>query len=319
VLYISAFIKRIAGGILNKVTFKEEQVTVYGKYGEDSSIGFVFQRFGINQIFSLAEVYIVPKSLVEIQESDLTAENQIISPITDWISPYWIVAKNDIDIPNNGNKLTGGNHGTNNGEGDPTAEFVRLDVFIGNTPIKNGLSNMVVDKPITLVTTNLVEASNTHISYPRKIVEEKVTYVVKGSEIKVKVEFQVKEPAYIIEYSGLQTNGQYYDQFSIPNSEIEGWQPIGTQTYRSGAHEQYGLSSQIILNKEGSSDWLVVSLDGYKKMSLADGVEMIQVMEAPVNKTYFRLLYDTSLMVEAGDVFWFKGSYSFTNSSPYNV
>lgn len=54
-------------------------------------------------------------------------------------------------------------------------------------------------------------------------------------------------------------------------------------------------------------------------MSLADGVEMIQVMEAPVNKTYFRLLYDTSLMVEAGDVFWFKGSYSFTNSSPYNV
>jgi hypothetical protein len=178
---------------------------------------------------------------------------------------------------------------------------------------------MVVDKPITLVTTNLVEASNTHISYPRKIVEEKVTYVVKGSEIKVKVEFQVKEPAYIIEYSGLQTNGQYYDQFSIPNSEIEGWQPIGTQTYRSGAHEQYGLSSQIILNKEGSSDWLVVSLDGYKKMSLADGVEMIQVMEAPVNKTYFRLLYDTSLMVEAGDVFWFKGSYSFTNSSPYNV
>ncbi len=53
----------------------------------------------------------MPKSLVEIQESDLTAENQIISPITDWISPYWIVAKNDIDIPNNGNKLTGGNHG----------------------------------------------------------------------------------------------------------------------------------------------------------------------------------------------------------------
>ncbi|XRF76265.1 hypothetical protein OGM84_06520 [Pediococcus acidilactici] len=46
---------------------------------------------------------------------------------------------------------------------------------------------------------------------------------------------------------------------------------------------------------------------------------MIQVVEAPVNKTYFRLLYDTSLMVEAGDVFWLKGSYSFTNSSPYNV
>ncbi|MFV5770277.1 hypothetical protein [Pediococcus acidilactici] len=73
---------------MNKVTFKEEQVTIYGEYGEGSSIGFVFQRFGINQIFSLAEVYIVPKSLVEIQESDLTAENQIISPITDWISPY---------------------------------------------------------------------------------------------------------------------------------------------------------------------------------------------------------------------------------------
>lgn len=53
-LYIAAFIKRIAGGILNKVTFKEEQVTIYGEYGEGSSIGFAFQRFGINQIFSLA-------------------------------------------------------------------------------------------------------------------------------------------------------------------------------------------------------------------------------------------------------------------------
>lgn len=294
------------------LTFKRDEnvALITSEYGVDKLITFKFERFGINQIFSLSKVFITNHDESIIQQKSV--EEQIISPITDWISPYAVVAKNDIDIPNNGNKYTGGNHGTNGGGGEATGKFVNLVAYKDGHLIDKDLENENVNESIELVTTNLIEASNAHIVKPRKVLEEKVTYKIIGTEIFVNVQVQFKEDCYLLEYSGLQSNGEYYNQVFIPNSQVLGFVDLGEEQLLSGDFKQYGLVDQIVLRNKDTKNILRIKLLKHTIFDLGEGTSLVESGQPPLNKMYFKLVKNTYKEVSKGYKYSFLGCYQFS-------
>ncbi|EOL42987.1 hypothetical protein [Enterococcus phoeniculicola] len=298
---------------MNQITYliNENKTYCSSDYGKNETIVFLFERFGINKIFSLSKVWIVTRTSF-IDLDILNQQEPIIHPITDWISPYYVVANKDIDVPSNGNQLTGGNHGTTNGGGEPTAEFTNLEVFVDGNPVYNNLNNFDSDKEIRLITTNMIEASNTHLYKPRAILEEKVSYKICQSKISVNVETQFKEDGYLFSYSGLQTNSEYYDSIKIPNSIFDGFKEIGKEAYVSGDYKKYGLADRVILRHTKQSDYLIAELLEHETFRLGDGLPLIEMGLANVNdKVYFALVRKSYLQFRTGDFYGYKGSYEF--------
>jgi hypothetical protein len=294
---------------MNLVTYKYEEKKLFymSDYGENQSIIIVFAPYGPNEIFSLAEVFLANR-MEKIDEELLNNSTPIIEPITDWISPYKINALNNVDIPTDGHQFTGGCHATNTKE--PTAASVYTDVFINNRLVKKDVLNVPLTNSLKIVTTNMIEGSNTHIDHQRYVLEEKVTYSIFDAKINVELENQFKEDCLWIWYSGLQISGQYYNQSEIKNSEVSGFQDLGPNI-SSGPINKYGLANKVTLRNKENLDYLETELieAKYKKVDL-NVDEIVSGGAEPYYKFYYKLI-NTAFTAAAGETYYWKGSYTF--------
>ncbi|EPI05679.1 hypothetical protein D920_00036 [Enterococcus faecalis 13-SD-W-01] len=294
---------------MNLVTYKfEEKKLIYmTDYGEKQSIVIVFMPYGPNNIFSLAQVFLIDQ-MDKIDEEVLNNNVPIIQPYTDWIGPYKINALNNVDIPTDGHQFSGGCHASATGE--PTAESIYVDVFINNSIVTKDITNISLTSPLIIVTTNMIEASNTHINHKRYVLEEKVTYSVFNAKVNVELENQFKESCLWIWYSGLQLSGQYYNQSEIKNSAVFGFQDFG-RGVSSGPISKFGLADKVTLRNKENRDYLEAKLTKakYKKVNL-DVDDIVNGGAEPYYKFYYTLV-NTAFEIGAGEIFSWEGSYTF--------
>lgn len=294
-------------------------VQVGSRYSSMNNLIFTFKPYGINQIMSIYEVYKLPRVLpFTFKETEGAEKIPMGGPTnTDWLSPHKLVALADGDNPTNGNVYTGGTHGTAGGSGDPTARTREWRVFVDDSPLVSSSPVSVAGKVVTIEVVNEIEASNTHVTARRYVLEEKVRYKISGTHIEVQVFHHFKEACTWKEYYGLETVGYYYTSMWIPDSALKNYTDIpqgaGGSIIGSGAKLDYPLVDRRIVRNASNTDELTVQIDSSFGLGTGSYVaDTTNLMEARTyGKTYSNLI-SLPLTVKKGEVYSFKGSYTFT-------
>jgi len=137
--------------------------------------------------------------------NDLTSGTVAFMNGTDWVSPYGLLADNNVVSDNAGGITVGGAHGTGGGTGFPTGEFGELvAVTIDGQPLTNIATR---GKTLKVIVDHYISASNAinkTTGAKRRSIKERRTYTITSRSHKVQVDITALEDVTLTRYAGLQ-------------------------------------------------------------------------------------------------------------------
>lgn len=223
-----------------------DEITFAWKYDSNYDMNLFINRFSANKLMLFGFIGLkantsnyVSKRIGEPNSASLT---QICPQLTDSISPYIMKAVNnpDGDKANSTYDFVGGCHNYDNLSDDTataTARLVKYELLVDGRIInKDGVYSCSNAK---LICTNRIQANNTKKAdgTGREVLEEKVTYEITPSNVKVSNEMTALEDIIIQRNYGLQAyisgytsnngfinyiNGKQYSPYSLPTGGNSG-------------------------------------------------------------------------------------------------
>lgn len=298
---------------INKKNFsvsysKESDITsVFAKYGKVDDIQYVFRKLTVNQLFALYQMYTKPNA--NPTPNIFSDGTPICNGITDWIGPYIIGAVDNGD--GTGPTFTGGAHSSdnNNTTGFPTAETISYQVYIDGKILTTS-GNYTGDR-VDIYVKNKIMSYNTK-STKRFTHEETVHYTITPSGISVDFEMRPYEKLKWKTYYGLQAVTDYYTHVIFPLGQYNVEQPSKGLSVDAGNKDNYRVNS-IILSKSGTTETLELWMDNTVGLGMRNFVDnnLPIAFTREYNKTYMRLVGETPVIINPGEVYSWKGGYRF--------
>lgn len=164
-----------------------------------------FANYGGNDLFMIKEYKI--GTFIRQMGTDMTP------------APYIVEAVNNANGDRGFSSYTGGNHQYNNqaSGSTPTAEQESLYIYLDNTATNLAEDGTSTCNEVTIVETNLVQATNTCLQAGggRNVLREKITFKYDGKELKVSNEITPLEEIVIKEYYGIQSYSANLTDFKV--------------------------------------------------------------------------------------------------------
>lgn len=285
------------------------------KYTDTIDLVLDYDLLGINQITSLVKVSRQTNPLPYPTYKFIA--NQWYAIATDWISPYGILAVNNIVNPD-GTFTVGGNHGTDGSTGFPTARQISAEMFADNKLVNDG--DVLYANKVVIKVTNYISASNAidlTTGAKRDSVKEVVTYTILENSVEVSVTLEAMEDVQITRYAGLQaTKGAYSELYWMVDSGAVSYNISTTpsQQINSGTRTNANVDRAIL--KTSNNDLLVVYMDrliGIGDLTyMATGTPMSYYTTA--NKVYLHNIQSRTLPMSLSDIAYYRGGYTFMQS-----
>lgn len=310
----------ISQQIMKKSHFvKRDDDSVYIKshYNDDEDIVVQIALDGGNDLPNPKSIFTVTKSS-EIMDDVITPSRYLLNRYTDWFSPHYVAAVNNIDGSNPNTQIfTGGNHQSNNSSsgGVPTAECTQFDVYCDGVLVEDGDS--VYGDAIQINITNEICGYNTWKSdgTGRKILKEQIRITMgESARMNCEIIHTALENIVRARYYGLQTVNDYYT--------------TGVQ-YLGGTNR--GLYATNAANNCGNKtcrDGRFMTSAGDIMLTHVDNIDLGSFDYAPgtdnsyftttAQKSYFSILFYTTsgLSMDSGDQTCVRGWYDWVFSEP---
>lgn len=309
------------GGDLDKgacfVEYKTEQSQLSFKYLSGTRWYEInFRRKAINNTFAIlgfgfADAYGIDGNFIPLNQAQFEhrAEGQ-----SDWVAPMIF------DVVSGGDNTsiytyTGGSHGTDNAEGDPTSEMMSLDIYIDGAKISLDKDFSSYCTFVKVHTVNALQASNTIIS-KRFAAEEYLTFDISSSGIYVHKYFNPLEEIDMYVDNGLQGYLPGFSQnaanYLMFGTEQTARKDFDNQPFTSGPRADYplayGYSVRHSISGEFSS-WIDISYGVGDRSHLPDNLPMID-KPREFGKIYPRLFeFSAPYRVTPSDGYSWRGGY----------
>lgn len=277
-------------------------VRIISNYSKKDNLSIFLQRTGSNDIFNIKKISLLDKVSY--------AETVLCQMGTDWLGPYEVAAKNNIDGEQpNSHYMTGGNHAYNDQESyteSDTGRTLEVKIFIDNELLEGTFDGEC--KKVKIIFKNKVQAFNTtkHDGSGREVLEENYTITcVNSGELKIENVIKALEPIEILKYYGLQAlnepwNGEIF-YYSDANKKINS--PL-IQT-NSGGKE----CEKLVLRKNNNK--LTMKIDRTTGLGRLKAINPAAFSQS-FGKTYFNLINtDCTQTLDTGEIVTWAGSYTF--------
>ena len=192
------------------------------RYNSNHDMIFDIGKRGSNNLPQIAAFYKEPNTTGYLP-MDFKLTTQFIADQTDWVSPYVVKAKANIDgdLPLS-EHFTGGYHGYNNGASDAvgTATNTSFKVFADKKLLATDCD--IYANEIVVEVVNLINATNTKKAdgTGRNVLQETVTYTIVGNKIDVSVAIKALEDITIQTYYGIQAYVVAFSNFQFVGDNI---------------------------------------------------------------------------------------------------
>ncbi|RHW37327.1 hypothetical protein D1B31_16315 [Neobacillus notoginsengisoli] len=285
------------------------------EYSDVQNMIVEFDLLGINQITHLKRIFLQDK-VGGTHDLDMFSNRTLLNEVlSDWISPYRLTALNNT-INNPRLFTTGANHGTDNGEGLPTARNGGARIFVDDMELRDGETAFAREKVVieTIQYVSCWNAINLSTGAKRDSLKETIKYTITPGNIAVSHNQEALEDLMNKDYGGLQsTKGAWGDKIYFMDDPAA---PIvydisGTNTAQSSLKAN-GLPERWVTKKGGNV--LVAYFD--KEIGLGNR-QYVNDTESPLyttgTKIYGRLIWNgNGVMMRAGESFYWVGGYTFT-------
>lgn len=187
-------------------------IEVMSKYSAVNDVIYLFDSVGPNSIMQIAGYDKLPNTEMYCSGDFSATRTHILQAGTDWMSPYKVIAVNNVDGDGAGQGVngyyTGGFHAYDNSQsGVATGRTSAYKLFIDNKEITDTANKVykVTDR-VTLEVTNLIQGNNTTKAdgTGRAILQEKITYTITQNRIDIVNTITALEDIVISQYYGLQ-------------------------------------------------------------------------------------------------------------------
>ena len=275
--------------------FSTSEVQYYNhKYEEGYDLEILFRKKGGNQLFDFYNWLKVPNNSDNVvSSSNPSTRLTIYGSQTDWLAPYTVYAKNNIDgdFPNKSSKLlTGGWHvyGGNPSQSEvsdylKTAETISVKAYVDGVELSNGTGSY--GKQFKLVWINRVQASNTEKDdgSGRYVIEEKITVILEDNTAFVSNEITALEDIELQTYYGLQASYSGFNSSILYVGSLVNNKPI---TY--GVVENSGDKNSREVRLINSNDTLECYIDN-KNLGLFNVTTQPYSIFNALYKTYYNM------------------------------
>ena len=291
--------------------YKDGNLRIAHKYNKNYDMWIDFKPCGINSIYALDSIYLIPN------ENDKTSSNltkEEIEPFfqspSDWIGPYIVKSRNHED--NITPFFTGGWHGiTQNEREKPTARTATVTIKADKKEI---IENKCIpcDK-VQLLVTNYIQGYNTTVN-KLEIIKENVYYTIFNNKINIDVEIEALDDITILRYYGLQTvNTKWDGQVTYINTQNDA-QTFNTYTNNNSQPKKENPDVHMIrLISQDQKHQLNAWIDG--KIGLGNfeylSPDLPCAFSLDYGKSYFNLIHGIEKNLDKGNKVNWKGSYRF--------
>ena len=290
------------------------------KYNDTTDIHIHINRFSANKLMLIGKIAFVENNNKFVSKDFSKIETEFTGEITDWLSPYIVKAVNnsDGDKINSEYDFVGGCHNYNNTattESSATARLLKYDLFVNGMKIsENGIYQ--ADK-VKIICTNRIQANNTkkENGKGREVLEECIVYNINASKISVSNTIRALESVYIDRYYGLQS---YIMGFvNSPNSKINYVDGKNYTSYdvNKGSSSNCGTlndgadTRKIIIYNDNHILNIEIDCVGLAKKRSINTTTKVAFQEN--NKTYFSLINEKRVTLNANDNLYVSGSWEF--------
>lgn len=279
-------------------------VRIISGYSKKDNLSIFLQRTGSNHIFNIKKISLLDKVSY--------AETVLCQMGTDWLGPYEVAAKNNIDGDQpHSHYMTGGNHAYNDQESyteSDTGRTLEVKIFIDNELLEGTFDGEC--KKVKIIFTNRVQAFNTtkHDGSGREVLEENYTITcVNSGELKIENMIKALEPIEILKYYGLQALNEPWNSelfyYSDVNKKINS--PL-IQTNSGGTE-----CEKIVLRKNNNK--LTMKIDRTTGLGRLKKINPAAFSQS-FGKTYFNLINSNCTQsLDTGEIITWEGSYIFEN------
>ena len=292
-------------------------VYIKSHYNDTEDIVVEIAKAGGNNLPNPQKIYTVNKSS-EIMDDSVAVSRYLLNRYTDWFSPHYVAAVNNIDGSNPSSMtFTGGNHQSNNSSsgGVPTAECTQFDVYCDGALVGDG--DAAYGDAIQINITNEICGYNTWKSdgTGRKILKEQIRITMgESARMNCEIIHTALEDIIRARYYGLQTVNDCYT--------------TGVQ-YLGGTNR--GLYAANAANNCGNKtcrDGRFLTPAGDIMLTHIDNIDLGSFDYAPgtdhsyftttAQKSYFSILFYTTsgLSMDSGDQTCVRGWYDWVFSEP---
>lgn len=282
------------------------------KYNATEDMRILFKPCGCSSLPQINNIYKLT-NYNKLPSLDFSSHGVLFQEgTTDWIGPYIIrTANNDGDMPDSWN-FTGGWHGFNGDQtGSATARNISCKYYLDNIEIND--NNVKCGSVLKIIVVNRIQSTDTkkEDGSGREVLEEQITYIFNGSELKVEAEIKALENIKITKYYGLQTNNQSYDGKLMYYNDviIKKWADCSGVKIDGGIKSNSECCEYRI---KKNNDMLVGYIDtnfGLGKRKYVDDNKPT-VWTADYNKSYM-VLVDGNLDIKMDEVLYWRGGYKF--------
>lgn len=188
------------------------------KYDNTRDIIVSLNKVGQSSLYQLSHFYTVANEDKDCSGDFTLPQTQLKTTTSDFVGPYKVLAKNNIDgenITEENIRFTGGWHGFNgNQTGGATGRNISINVYVDGKKMSSTNNTKIGGRKIEVVVVNEINASNTAKSdgTGRNVLQETVTYTFIEGKIDVDVKIKALEDITIKEYYGLQIEAAGYKE-----------------------------------------------------------------------------------------------------------
>ena len=287
------------------------------KYDKTRDIIISLNKVGKSSLYQLSHFYTVPNEDKDCSGDFTLTQSQLKATSSDFVGPYKVLAKNNIDGENISEekiRFTGGWHGFNGDQtGGATGKNISINVFVDGKKMSSTNKTKIGGRKIEVVVVNEINASNTAKSdgTGRNVLQETVTYTFTEGKIDVDVKIKALEDITIKEYYGLQIEASGYKEnvtFIADDTIVTDYSKY---TYIGTKQDQ--ICNTIISN--GTDKCIIGEIIGDFGLGRRKYVSdtSYTAWSADYGKSYFYLVKDKDLELKENQCAFWRGSYKIIN------
>ena len=290
-------------------TLADKTVNVVLPYSEDNDIQINLAPCGPNSIVQLKSFLYLNRTADFLSNTNGSYSRSFNSP-SDWISPW----KYGLTTGGASYTTTGGWHtwnGTQSGD-KATGRTESIKVYVNSKLLSDDVTD-ILSNDIRVVVTNYIQAGNTYSEDTGKGAEalkEEVTYHFKEGRMYVSVIATALDAI---------TIGHYYGTGQCFNPDITMFASGGrVYNFQTDSGQENGARERIskMQCKRSTGDMVIITLDdtglGVQHGLNPDSGNKRYCFTEPYGKSYFSLIGDSKLSLQANESVWWSGCYEFT-------
>lgn len=285
------------------------------KYNTTKDIIISFNKVGQSKLYQISHFYTIDNTDKNCCGDFTKTMSDFKATSSDFVGPYKVIAKNNIDGDSIDNiSFTGGWHGYNGDQtGSATGKNISCTVYVDGKQLGSSNKSQLGGEKIEIIVVNQINASNTkkNDGSGRNVLEETITYTITDGNIKIDAKIKALEDITIKEYYGLQIEASGYKENVMFISDKSQVTDYSKYTYFGVKNEQ--ICNRIVSN--GTDRCIVANVDdsiGLGKRKYVSDTSYT-AWSSDYGKSYFYLVKDKDLDLNNGEYLYWTGSYEIKN------